>query len=194
MKTRRACSIAWAVLVALAVLSVVLEQPLGIALVWLAALPLHLITARATRGATDERLDRPVVYYVAAGAVLAVTVGGALLAAVPGASDISDLFACYLAPIAWLAYRALVARGPWRPIALGAVAQVFSLPFLFLGAIASMGCKCGPYRASPPWTDDASLVACLATQLLAMILVGVAVVAFRPRDGELPEARVAARS
>ena len=189
MQTRRACSIAWAVLVALATLSVALVQPLGDVLVWLAALPLLLITARATRGGTDERLDRPVIYYVAAGAVLAVSAGGALLAAVPVATDISGLFACYLAPVAWLAYRALVARGPWRAIALVAVAQVFSVPFLFVGALAGMGCKCGPYR-EPPWTDRASLVACLATQLLAMILVGVAVVAFRPRDPELPEARV----
>lgn len=81
MQTRRACSIAWAVLVALATLSVALVQPLGDVLVWLAALPLLLITARATRGGTDERLDRPVIYYVAAGAVLAMILVGVAVVA-----------------------------------------------------------------------------------------------------------------
>lgn len=191
MKTRRACSITWAVLVVLAVVSVALAQPLGDLIVWLASLPLLLISARAARHAIDERLDRPAVYHVAAGALLALAIGGALLATVPGSSDISALFAGYFLPVAWLAYRALVARGPWRALTAGAVAQLFSVPFVIVGAIAAMGCKCGPHHA-PPWTDGATLVACLATQLFAMILVGVALVAFRPRDTALPEARLCA--
>ena len=190
MTARRTCSILWAILVAIAVVSAFAGEPFGDVIVWLAALPLMAITSGRSRASNDERLDRPVVYHVAAGAVLAVALAGALCAAVPGSRDVSEVFAFYFMPIAWLAYRALVARGPSRALVVGAVAQLFSLPFLFVGALASMGCKCGPYRVPPPWTDGASLLACFTVQLMSMILVAVAIVAFQPRDPALPEARL----
>ena len=191
METRRGCSIAWAVLIVVAVLSAVLDQPVIDVIVWFLGLPLLLLTARALRGATDERLHRPVIYYVTAGALLALTVGGALLATVPGASDISTLCAVYFAPLAWFAYRALVARDPGRALAVAALAQVFAPLFLFVAAIGSMGCKCGGYHA-PPWTDTATFLALLGTLPVTMALAGVALVAFRPRDSALPEARARA--
>lgn len=192
METRRGCSIAWAVLIVVAVLSGVLDQPGIDVIVWFLGLPLLLLTARALRNATDERLHRPVLYYVTVGALLALSVGGALLATVPGASDISTLCAFYFAPLAWLAYRALVARDPGRAFAVAALVQVFAPLFLVVAAIASMGCKCGAHHA-PPWTDGATLLACLGTLPVTMALAGVALVAFRPRDSALPEARARVR-
>lgn len=192
MEARRACAFAWTLVVALAVFAWIGAVPLAVVAAWLFALPVIFCTSRATRGAHDERLDLPLAYRTAAGAALAVPLAGALLAVVPGHSDISSLFAVYFMAVAFFAYRAVVATGPRRALAAMTTAQLLGVPFLFLAALASMGCKCGPYRREPPWTDRWTLVAFLVTQLVAAIAAGVAPIAFHPRDEDMPEARLVA--
>ena len=189
MEARRACAFVWSILVAAALLSWAGEAPLGAVAVWLIALPVIFFTSRAMRGAVDERLDLPTGYHAAAAAALVVPVAGALLAVVPGHSDLSSLFAVYFVAIAMLAYRALVARGPRGALATLTGAQLLGIPFVFLCALFSMGCKCGHYR-EPPWTDRWTLITFALTQLFAMIAAGVAPIAFHPRDEAMPEARL----
>jgi hypothetical protein len=188
MEARRACAFVWSILVALALISWVGAAPLGVFAVWVLALGAIFFTSRATRNAIDERLDRPLAYRTAAAVALAVPLAGALLVVVPGHSYITSLFAVYFVFIAVLAYRALVATGPRAALATLTAAQLLAVPFVFLGAIASMGCKL--HHPPPPWTDRWTLVACLVTQLFAMIAAGVAPICFHPRDEHLPEARL----
>ena len=190
MDRRRACALVWSLLVVLGLVSWFGAAPMAILVIWLVALPTIFFTSRATRDAHDERLDLSVAYRTAAAAAFAVPVGGALLAAVPGHSGLSTIFVPYFGLVAFLAYRALVARGPRRALAALTAAQLVSVPFLFLGALGSLGCKCGHWR-EPPWTDRWTFVLCFATQLFAMIAAGVALIAFSPRDEFLPEARLA---
>ena len=186
---RRACSIAWGVLVVAGFVAWRMDSPLGVVGAWFAALPLNVITGRAARPTGDERLDLPLAYRAAALAAVVVPLAGALLATVPGASFTSQVCVPYFALIAFFGYRALVARGPRRALAVATAASLAIVPCLFVAALGSMGCKCGPYRP-PHWTEHASLLALLASLLVSMALAGVAVAAFRPRDLALPEARI----
>jgi hypothetical protein len=107
---------------------------------------------------------------------------------VPHHADWSTLLAPYFVLVAWLAYRALVARGP-RPAMLAmTVSMTAWLPFMiFLG----MGCKCMHYTPPPPhWTETMSWLALLATQLMNALTVAASLVAFVRRTEDVPEARV----
>lgn len=166
------------------------DQPLGVACGWLFSLPMLLVTGRSLKRADSETLMWPLAYRAAAGALLALAIAGALLATVPEASGISSLFAAYFLVIALLAYRAFVARRPITAVSVAAATQLLALPFGFLAALASMGCKCGHYYRPSPWTDRATMLAWLGSELLALSLMAIAPVAFRPRDERVPEARI----
>jgi hypothetical protein len=165
----------------------VCDQPLGLLFGWLFSLSMLVVTGRALKGADDERLAWPLAYRAATIAVVALAVGGALLATVPEAGAISDLFAVYFAVIALAAYHALIARGPRKALGVAAATQLLAVPFGFLAALASIGCRL--HRESP-WTDRATMLAWLGSELLALVLMAVATVAFRPHDTRVPEARV----
>ena len=164
--------------------------PQALLALWFVSLPVIFCSSRVTRGATDERLDLRLAYHVAAAAALAIPLVGALFAAVPGHSAVTTIFAGYFGLVALVGYRAVVARGPRRALAVVTITHLMAVPFLFVAAIASMGCKCGRWR-EPPWTDRATLLACLLAMLFAMILAAVALIAFHPRDEGMPEARLA---
>jgi hypothetical protein len=189
MEARRACAFVWSILVVLALVGCAGRAPLAVVAAWVIALGATFFTSRATRNAIDERLDYPLAYRTAAAVALAVPLAGALLVAVPGHSDVTSLFAVYFLLIAVLAYRALVATGPRAALATLAAAQLLAVPFVLVGAVMSMGCKCG-HHPPPPWTDRWTLIACAVAQLFAMIAAGIAPIAFHPRDPDMPEARL----
>ena len=123
-----------------------------------------------------------------AAVAFAIPLGGALLSWVPLHADWSTALSPYFLLVAWLAYRALVARSP-RPALLAlAVSLLAWLPFvLFL----CMGCKCRYYEPPPPhWTEGVSWLALLATQLMNGVTVAASLLAFARRPEDVPEARV----
>lgn len=184
-RSRRALAIVWFLLVAGAFASW-LAEPLLLAALWFVALVLLGVTSRISRPRGDERLELPAAYRAVAAVAFAVPLAGALLSQLPHASDVSALFAPYFALMAWLGYRAMVARGPYRALLATTVGVLVWLPFTVL---LGFGCKCGPYRP-PHWTELATLRLLLAVQLVNGFTSAVALLAFQPRNEWLPEARL----
>lgn len=181
----------WFVLVATAAIGHLADVPLAIVGAWFGALLMLGGTGSTAKAQPEERLERPRAYRAVAAIAFAIPLGAALLTWVPHHADWSTLLAPYFVLVAWLAYRALVARGP-RPAMLAmTVSMTAWLPFMiFLG----MGCKCHRFDPPPPhWTEDVSWLALLATQLMNGLTVAASLVSFARRTEDVPEARLHAQ-
>jgi hypothetical protein len=169
------------------VLAIVEDSGPALALLWLFAIALIMLTSAICKARYDERLLLAGGYRSAAAVTCAVSLAGALLALVPNASVWTNVFAPYFALAAGLAYRAVVARGP-RAALQHLVVAVIAWPLFMLPLV---GC-CRRVPEQPPWTELATWSLLRATVLLSALTATVALIAFRERrDGELPQARLA---
>jgi hypothetical protein len=153
---------------------------------WFAGLFLVVCTSALARPGIDERLERPLVYRAVAGLAFALPLAGMLLTRVPHASDDPYLLFPYFFVMALLGYRVMVARGPRRIVRAMVAAELVWLPLI---VVLGMGCKCGRY-VEPSWTEGATYRLLFAIQVVDAALIGVAMLAFKPRVEWLPEARV----
>src|SRR5881628_3035910 len=137
MTARRVLAVAWIVLVAVAAAGHVAGSGVALAGAWFGALLLLAGSGSTVKAQHDERLELPRLYRGVAAVGFAIPLGAALLTWVPHHSEWSTVLSLYFFIIAWLAYRALVARGPRAaPVAL-AVSLLTWLPFTVL---LCMGC------------------------------------------------------
>lgn len=159
-----------------------------VAWTWLGSLGLLVATVWRTKLRRDERLVWPRSFRWVAHAMVAVAVFGVALAAMPHAAVGTGWLAPFFAMIAALAWRAAVARGPsavFLTVAVTLFAWVpFMVPFTF------KGCRRPHFEPPPPhWTEHAMFAALHVTLLLAALLAIAALVSFRPRTDDLPDAR-----
>lgn len=188
MTARRWLAAVWIVLVLIALIGHLADLPLAIVGAWFGALMMLGATGSTVRAQRDERLERPRAYRIVAAVAFVIPLGAALLTWVPHHSDWSTALSPYFALVAWLAYRALVARGPRPAMVAMTVSLLAWLPFMVL---LGLGCKCG-HHVEPPihWTETVSWLALLATQLMNGLAVAASLVSFVPRTDEVPEARL----
>jgi hypothetical protein len=160
-----------------------------VAWTWLTSLGLLIATMWRTNLRRDERLIWPRSFRWVAHAMVAVAVLGVALAAVPHAARGTQWLAPFFAMIAALAWRSAVARGPSAVFLTVTVTLVTWVPFMLPLAIKC--CRRRPHVEPPPphWTEPAMFAALQITVLLAGLLAIAALVAFRPRTDELPDAR-----
>jgi hypothetical protein len=191
MTARRWLAAVWIVLAATAAVGHVADVPLAIVGAWFGALLMLGGTGSTAKAQADERLERPRTYRTVAAIGFAIPLGAALLTWVPHHADWTTILSPYFVLVAWLAYRAVVARGP-RPAMLAMTVSLFAwLPFMVLMCI---GCKCARYDPPPPhWTETVSWLALLATQLMNGLTVAAALISFARRTEEVPEARLHAQ-
>jgi hypothetical protein len=185
--SRLVCAACWLLSLAFALLGYGLEDGGITLLAWGAAVVMTLVTFAAVKPGRDEHLVHPLAYRAVVGLVLGLALAGCVLALLPDASEDSQAFGVYFGVAALLVYRVLVARGSRRAIMAILVLSWTWIPFL---VVTSVGCACGRYARPEHWTEDAS-EAVLAVFLFALpVLAVAALLAFRARRGELPEARV----
>jgi hypothetical protein len=188
MKARRVCAGIWLSLVAVALLGDLGDQPIVIVFAWFGGLLMLGGTGSTIRAEATERLERPRLYRAVAAVAFVIPMATALLVELPTHSAWTTILAPYFAIVAWLQYRALVARGPRPALVAMCVSLLLWLPeMLFLG----MGCKCGHYIAPPVhWTEPVTWAALIVSQLVNAVLAATALVSFARRTEELPEARL----
>jgi hypothetical protein len=188
MTARRWLAAAWVLVVATAAIAHVADLPRALVGAWFGALILAGGSGSTVKAERLERLELPRLYRGVAAIAFAIPLGAALLTWVPHHSEWSTVLSPYFVLVAWLAYRALVARGP-RPAMLALTISMLAwLPLMiFLG----MGCRCGHYVAPPVhWTETMSWLALLGTQLMNGLTVATSLVSFVRRTDEMPEARL----
>ena len=184
LRRRKELAIAWSFIAAAIAVSAVAEIPRLVLVTWLAVLGLLVVTSRWNRAEREERLERPRVYRAIAGAVVVLAVAGCVFGAFPSSSEASSLAVPFFGGIAFLGYRAAVARGP-RPTLL--LVTLASFGWVWGGGVFLVRCKC--HHHSYEWTREASRSVFLVELVLIAALVAVTLISFRRRDG-LPDARV----
>ena len=112
---------------------------------------------------------------------------GGAIALVPRASEPSRILGVFFALTAFIAYRALVARGPRRAMLAVVTAMWLWIPFF---AVTVIGCKCRYERAPHHWSELASTDVLRVLLLLLPVLAIAALLGFTPRRDELPDMRV----
>ena len=186
--SRRLCAAFWVLVLAAAVGGFLLHDArLGV-IAFASAVVVSFLTVIVSKLARDERLERPLAYRIAAGAVLAVSLAGVVCALVSHASDRSQIYGVFFGLVAFLSYRALVARGPRRAVFAVVIAMWTWLPFI---VVTLIGCKCGRrFERIPHWTESASTDVLRVLVMLMPVLAIAALVAFVPRRDEVPDMRV----
>ncbi len=161
-----------------------------VAWTWLISLGLLVATVWRCNLRRDERLIWPRSFRWVAHVMVAVAVVGVALAAMPHAVRGTQWLAPFFAMIAALAWRAAVARGPSAVFLTVTVTLFTWVPFML--PLTIKGCR-RPLHFEPPppphWTEPAMFAALHITILLAGLLAIAALVSFRPRTDELPDAR-----
>lgn len=185
---RQLCAALWGCLFVLAFMGVVLEagQPASIALV--GSLIVSLLTLSLAKFEPEEALVYPRLYRAVAGAWLAVSLGGVVLGLLPSASEASRFFAVYFGAVSFVAYRAVVARGPRRAVSGVVISILLWFPLvLFLFSQNSAR----EHEPPPNWTENATFLVLQMFVLVLPVVAAAALVAFMPRqDQELPRAAV----
>lgn len=183
-RSRRLGAAFWMVVFAAALGSVVLEAPrLGL-FAFAAAVVVSLATVVMSKLSREERVVQPVTYRIVAGVTLVTALAGGTIALMPRASEPSQMLGVFFALTAFLAYRALVARGPRCAMLAVVTAMWLWIPFFAVTVI-------GRYQRAPHhWSELASTDVLRVLLLLLPVLAIAALLGFTPRRDELPDMRV----
>jgi hypothetical protein len=183
---RRLCAALWMFVLAVALGSYAFQAPRAGLLAFVSAIVVSAMTVIMSKPTRDERLERPLTYRIAAGALLALSLAGGVLALVPRASEKSQILGVFFLIVSVIAHRALVAKGPGRAL-FGVVVLMWTwLPFVF---VTLLGCKCG-YDRMVHWSEVASTGLVRGLVLMLPVLAIAALLAFAPRRDFVPDARV----
>jgi hypothetical protein len=191
---RQVLAFLWATALMLGFGSLLAAQPHMILFSMLATGILMPFTISVGKPSRNERIVRSGVYRVAWIVTLVAALCGVAFGLVPGAIDTSKVMAVYFGVVAIVSYTALVARGPSAAMVATMISLVLWIPFVF---ITLMGCGCGSRDEAeyvPHWTGEASIAALTLVIFFVMVSLIATLVAFVPRDDQLPDARALRRS
>jgi hypothetical protein len=186
---RHLCAVMWGLLVVFALAGMLAQNLALLALVWMGAVAVLVITVIGMRPARVARLAEPYAYRGVATVLFAVNVAGVVLGLVPGATETSQLLALYFGLIGVFGYRALVANRPGPALLTVTLALFAWLPAAFVAAVSCSGHN-PYYHRVIPLTEHASVALCHAAILLVGVLAAAAVAGFAPRTDALPDARL----
>ena len=183
---RRFCSVLWGFVFASPSRGL-FSDGMGLTLSIIGAFITTLLTLSMGKPTINERLERPRLYRFATGLPRRCRAFGIAIAAMPAATESSQILAVYFGLVAVPAIAPLVSRGAAAVFALRSLAMVLAAP---VRDPRARDLRC---RTSAAWTEAASAYT-LGSLLLALpVLAIVALVSFGPRHDFVPDARAIRR-